>query len=77
MINKFRLQYIPFIIANTSVKIIYESFPGSRKQFSKLWGMRLYKLVFFIMQGITVPNEFLAKSINKYFEGKLFTHDAA
>ena len=71
MINKFRLQHVPFILSHLIISVTYNMFPNSRHKLSKNYGLKVFRLVFYIMQGIAVSTEFLMQNIHEYFADNL------
>ena len=50
------------------VKAFFENFIYSRSFFTREFGIKVFRLVFFKLQGITVSSEFIEANIKKYFK---------
>ena len=61
------LKYIPFVISYCVIKVHLSVFPSSREYFDKEFGLKIIKLVFYILQGVTVTDVYIQKFITRHF----------
>lgn len=57
---------MPFILSFAVFKALWEVFPSSREVFSRDFGVKIIKLMFYLVQGIKVSSVFIENKLEKY-----------
>lgn len=65
------LAFVPFILGHSYITAFYEIFPSSRLLFSKSFGLKIFRLWIFEIQGITVSTTYIETYLNKHFKDDL------
>ena len=60
------LKEMPFLLALAAFKAIWEIFPSSREGFTRSFCIKVIKLWYYIVQGISVSSIFIENKIEKY-----------
>ena len=67
MTNKTKLKFVPFILSYAVVKAHISLFPSSREYFDKKFALKVIRLVFYVLQGVTVTTAHITRFIDQYF----------
>ena len=62
------LQLVPFILAHAFINLFYQMFPSSRLLFSRQFGLKIFRLCIYEIQGITVSTTYLELFIKTNFK---------
>lgn len=68
------LQMVPFILAHSYINIFYDLFPSSRLLFSRQFGLKVFRLCIYELQGITVSTTYIELFIWKNFKDDLLSY---